>query len=57
MTESRPCNIKGQRGFDSREFQGVGKQSHVAGPSSEVETKQCKSSGHIHVQPGNKENS
>jgi hypothetical protein len=56
MTESRPCNMKGQRGSDSREFQGVGEQSNIAGPSSEVETKQCKGNGHIHVQPGNKEN-
>jgi hypothetical protein len=59
MTESRPCNIKEERGSDSREIQRVGKQSNAAGPSSEVEPIQCKSfsSGHVQVQAGNKENS
>jgi hypothetical protein len=57
MTESRPCIIKGHRGSGSREFQGVGKQSDGAGPSSEVEMKQCNRSGHFHVEAGNKENS
>lgn len=59
MAECRPCNIKEERASDSREIQGVEKQSNGAGPSTEVEPIQCKSfsSGHVRVQAGNKENS
>lgn len=59
MAECRPCNIEEERGSDSREFQGVEKQSNGAGPSSDVEPIQSKgfSSGHVRVQAGNKENS
>jgi hypothetical protein len=59
MAECRPSNIKEERGSDSREIQGVEKQSNDSGPSSEVEPIQCKSSssGHIRDHAGNKENS
>jgi hypothetical protein len=59
MAECRPCNIKEERGSDSREIEEDVKQSNGAGPSSEVEPIQCKgfSRGHVHVHAGNKENS
>jgi hypothetical protein len=59
MTEFRPHNIKEKKGSDSREIQGIRKQSNGAGPSRVVEAIQCKSfsSGHVHFHADNKENS
>ncbi|PNF20166.1 hypothetical protein B7P43_G18363 [Cryptotermes secundus] len=58
MAECRPCNIE-ERGSDSKEFQGVEKQSNGAGPSNDVEPIQSKgfNSGQVSVQAGNKEKS
>jgi hypothetical protein len=56
LAECRPCDIE-ERGSNSREIQEAGEQSNAPGPSSEVEPIQCKSSGYVHVQAGNKENS
>lgn len=55
MAECRPCNIEEERGFDSKEFQGVEKQSNGARPSNDVEPIQSKgfNSGQVSVQAGN----